>query len=91
MFFPGSRYANLTTYQVTRPDGTVVTATRLHLPLDTPLEGYYPRQNSQRVDQIASHFLSDATAFWRLCDGNGAVVPDALAAQSLIGIPGGGS
>jgi hypothetical protein len=88
MFFPGSRYINLTTYQVKLAGGTTVTATRMPLPLTTPVQGYYPRPNSQRLDQIASYFLSDATAFWQLCDANDAMAPDALAVQSLIGIPG---
>jgi len=90
VFFPGSRYYTQTTYQVTLPGGVQATVTRLPLPLTTPLRGFYPRQNSQRLDQIASYFLSDATTFWRLCDANGTFAPDALAVQSLVGIPGGG-
>ena len=90
MFFPGSRYINQTTYQVTLPDGSVVTATRLPLALGNPLQGYYQRANA-RLDLIASHFLNDATTFWRLCDGNDAMSPDALAAHALVGIPGEGS
>jgi hypothetical protein len=89
MFFPGSRYASAVQYQVTRADGSIVTVTRLPLPSQAALRGYFQRQASQRLDQIASHFLSDATTFWRLCDVNNAVVPDALAAHPLIGIPGG--
>ena len=75
-------------YQVKKADGTIVTVTRLPLPATTPLQGYYARKKSQRLDQIASHFLSDATAFWQLCDANDAMVPDALASLPLIGIPG---
>lgn len=88
MFFPGSRYYNLTTYQVEKSDGTSVTVTQLPLPLNSPLLGAYPRQNGQRLDLIASHFLNDATAFWQLCDANDSMVPDALAVQNLISIPG---
>lgn len=88
MFFPGSRYINLANYQVTIQGGTTVAVTRLPTPVQNPVRGYYPRQNSQRLDQIASHFLSDATAFWQLCDANDAPVPDALAIRALIGIPG---
>jgi hypothetical protein len=88
MFFPGSRYYNLTTYQVTKADGTTVTVTQLPLPSNPPLLGAYPRQNGQRLDLIASHFLNDATAFWQLCDANDSMVPDALAVQNLISIPG---
>lgn len=88
MFFPGSRYANLATYQVVKSDGTTVTVTRLPLPGNPPLLGSHPRQSRQRLDLIASHFLNDATAFWQLCDANSSMVPDALAVHNLIAIPG---
>jgi len=87
MFFPGSRYSAMTPYQVTRPDGSMVQATRIPLPGPAQVLGYYQRSAGQRLDQIASHFLADATAFWRLCDANGAVVPDALANRALVGVP----
>lgn len=88
MFFPGSRYASLATYQVTVPGGALVTVTRLPLPANPPLLGAHPRQSGQRLDLIAAHFLRDATAFWKLCDANNSVVPDALAVHNLISIPG---
>jgi hypothetical protein len=87
MFFSGSRYANTGTYTITRPGGVFVSVVRLPQPLTNPLIGYHRRQLAQRLDLIASHYLSDPTTFWRLCDGNGAVVPDALAAHDLVGIP----
>ncbi len=87
MFFPGSRYAKMDTYTVTQAGGRTVTAVKLPLPLDTPLVGYHRRLVEQRLDHVAAHYLADATAFWRLCDANDAVVPDALAARELIGIP----
>lgn len=88
MFFPGSRYLNLASYSVTKTDGAVVSATRLPLPAQTPLLGYHRRLQGERLDLIASHYLSDATAFWRLCDNNNTMGPDALGARDLIGIPG---
>jgi len=88
MIFPGSRYQNTVSYQVTRTDGTVVAVLRLPLPGPAVVQGYYQRGGAgQRLDVIANYFLNDATAFWQLCDANNAVVPDALAARSLIGIP----
>lgn len=87
MFFPGSRYINMTPYQVTRPDGTVVQAIRSPLPGPALVLGYYQRVAGQRLDLIANHFLADATAFWQLCDANDAVVPDALGNSALVGIP----
>jgi hypothetical protein len=88
MFFAGSRYQNLVPYQVTRPDGTVVSVTRLPLPAQNPLIGYHQRRQAERPDLLAARYLADATAFWQLCDANNAVVPDALAVHDLVGIPG---
>ncbi|MEH1778481.1 MAG: hypothetical protein V7K67_01630 [Nostoc sp.] len=91
MFFPGSRYEKVGTYQLTRPNGTLITVTKVPLPSNQPLLGYHRRLEGQRLDLIANNYLKDATAFWQLCDGNNAVVPDALAAHNLIGIPAKGS
>jgi hypothetical protein len=88
MFDPGSRYEKMATDTVTLPDGRTVTAVRLPLPRVAPLLGYHRRLQGQRLDHIAARYLRDATAFWRLCDANGAMVPDALAAHDLIAIPG---
>jgi len=87
MFFPGSRYANLTTYTMTMPDGTIVAVTRTPLPSASTLMGFHRRLQGQRLDLIASRYLADATAFWQLCDANNAMVPDALASHGLVGIP----
>ena len=87
MFFPGSRYQTQSTYLVTRGDGTQVAVTRLPMPAPGRLLGFHRRNEGQRLDLIAAHFLADATAFWRLCDANNQIVPDALAAHELIGIP----
>ncbi|HEV3092472.1 MAG TPA: hypothetical protein VGX91_13605 [Candidatus Cybelea sp.] len=87
MFFPGSRYYSLATYQFKRADGSAVQATRLPAPGVQAVLGYYRRNGGDRLDQIAGRFLSDATMFWHVCDANGALVPDALAAHNLVGVP----
>ncbi|MBN9508174.1 MAG: hypothetical protein J0I21_03550 [Alphaproteobacteria bacterium] len=87
MFFPGSRYLAVATCTVTRADGTVVQAVRSPLPGPAAVMGYARHQPGQRLDAIAGRFLGDATTFWRLCDANNSVVPDALAARDLVGIP----
>jgi hypothetical protein len=91
MFFPGSRYQNEGTYTFTTASGAIVTATNLPLPASMPVLGYYRRLQGQRLDLIANYYISNPTAFWRLCDANGSVVPDALPSHGLIGIPGKGS
>ena len=87
MFSSNSRYAQLTTYMVKTADGRAVTVTRLPVPVPLPLAGYHPRAQGDRLDLLAARYLKDATLFWRLCDANNAVVPDALAAGDLVGIP----
>ena len=87
MFFKGSRYEKTGTYTVKKADGTEVQAVVFPLPVMNPLQGFHRRHEGQRLDVIASHYLSDATTFWRLCDANETVVPDALAARDLVGIP----
>lgn len=87
MFFPGSRYEKIGTAIITRADGAVVTVTRLPLPVQKPLQGFHRRLDGQRLALIASHYFNDATAFWQLCDANNTIVPDALAAHDLIGVP----
>jgi hypothetical protein len=87
MFASNSRYAQQQTYTVTTANGRVMTAVRLPLPQPLPLAGYHPRSTGERLDLLAARYLSDATFFWRLCDANNKLAPDALAARPLIGIP----
>jgi hypothetical protein len=91
MFFAGSRYQSAGTYTFTTTRGTIVTATNIPLPSPGPLLGYHRRSQGQRLDLLANHYLNDPTAFWRLCDVNGSIVPDSLAGHDLIGVPGKGS
>ncbi len=88
MFFDGSRYEKAGTITVTKADGTVVTVTKLPLPATKPLLGFHRRLEGQRLDLIAARYQTDATAFWKLCDANNTMVPDALSVHDLIGIPG---
>lgn len=87
MFFKGSRYEKTGTYSVLLGDGTAVTVAKLPLPKTDPLQGFHRRLEGQRLDLVASHYLNDASTFWRLCDVSDAIVPDALAARDLIGVP----
>lgn len=87
MFQPGSRYAGAGIYEVTLPDGRVVTATRTPLPVVRTVVGWHRRAEGERLDLIAYLRLRDATAFWQLCEAADALVPDALAARDLIPVP----
>lgn len=87
MFFAGSRYLNQPTYTVTTPTGATVTATTLPLPSTPTVRGFHRRMQGQRLNLLANFYLTDATAFWRLCDTSGTIAPDALAARPLVGVP----
>jgi hypothetical protein len=77
----------MATYLVTLPDGRTVTAVKLPLPSAAAPVGYHPRVVGDRLDLLAARYLADPTVFWKLCDANDTVSPDALAARPLIGIP----
>lgn len=87
MFFPGSRYEKTGTYTLSRADGTKINVAKLPLPAKQTILGYHQRLDEQRLDLIANFYLKDATTFWRLCDANNTLCPDALAAHGQIGIP----
>jgi hypothetical protein len=87
MFFNGSRYQNLPTYTVKTPAGVTVTATTLPLPSTPEVRGFHRRLQGQRLDLIANFYLTDATAFWQLCNTSGTISPDALAVRDLVGVP----
>ena len=84
-----SRYAKppLTIYQVTDVRGRTVSA--LPVP-DAPSEvsaGIHVRKQGETLDQLAFGFLSDAHAYWRICELNSAVIPDSLAEAETLEIP----
>ncbi len=80
-FAPSSRYYGIATVKMTQSDGrTVVYVQRRFLP---PTENFAPLQvitiSAQvRLDNIAARYVGDSQQFWRLCDANGAMQPEAL-------------
>jgi hypothetical protein len=87
MFDPKSRYANAMPYAVVDRRGRIVTVVPPAEPRPGVLAGYHLRKQGQRLDHLAAHYLDDACAFWRLCDRNDAMIPDALAAVAELAIP----
>ncbi len=87
MFASNSRYYKAGTYVTKGPRGEDVTVTRIPAPRREPLAGSQRRQDGQRLDLIAFHFLKDASQFWRLCDVSDAPVPDVLGNGEYVGIP----
>jgi len=49
--------------------------------------GEHIRRDGQRLDHLANYYLRDPHGFWRICELNNAMLPDALAERELIKIP----
>lgn len=55
-------------------------------PVQRPI-GRHVRRDGQNLDQLANGYLNDANAYWRICEVNDAILPDALAEVEEIDIP----
>jgi hypothetical protein len=83
-FAPTSRYYGIATSQRVQADGrTVVFVQRRFLPAP---ENFALVQNvsivaGDRLDNLASHHIGDPEQWWRLCDANRAMQPEALVSK----------
>jgi hypothetical protein len=83
-FASTSRYYGIATSRVTLADGRVaVYVQRRFLPAP---EHFAPLQiiaiaAGDRLDNLAARYLGDPLQAWRLCDANGAMLPEALVAD----------
>ncbi len=87
MFSERSRYARAGTDTIDGGDGRVIVATRIPFRPVPPSRGFVRPADGQRADHLAAQHLGDPTAFWRLCDANGAMSPDVLMRRPTIAIP----
>jgi hypothetical protein len=78
MFTNGSRYKNMPNYETIDSTGKKVKAVVLPLPTESKPAGEHRLLEGQRLDHLASQYLGDPTAFWRICDMNNAMHPDEL-------------
>ena len=80
-FAPTSRYAQVATTTLVRPDGTMVPyLQRRFLPASSSLAllTQHRVQLGDRLDNVAAEYLGDPLQFWQICDANDAVNPDDL-------------
>lgn len=82
MLFPAnSRYLNVETTKLVLPDGTEVAYLKRRFvppPERFSLLQWYQVTEGDRLDNLAARFLGDPEQFWRICDANAAMRPDAL-------------
>ena len=80
-FPPTSRYSPVGTSVYTTPTGEeIIHLRRRFIP---PPDRFYLLQEhtiaeGERPDTLAAEFLGDPEQFWRLCDANGVLRPEAL-------------
>lgn len=87
-FDPKSRYVrHAATYTTLDRKGRPVLAlTPARKPAEVEL-GVHRRIEGQRLDHLAYYYLSDAHGYWRICELNDVLLPDALAEADEIRIP----
>jgi hypothetical protein len=82
LFAANSRYYRMpvATFAIA-PRKVVAYVTRRFLPPASQFQVLHRHAviQGERLDNIASQFLGDPTVFWRLCDANNAMRPEALA------------
>lgn len=87
MFDEKSRYRGVAPYEATDRRGRTVAVVPVPPAPAQALLGYHLRKEGQRLDHLAHHYLDDAAGFWRICELNDAMLPDALAEAREIAIP----
>ena len=81
MFDHLSRYYTIETTTLTLPDGRMVSYVRRRfLPQGDrlPLLAEVSVTPGERIDNVSNRTLGDPLAFWRICDANDAMDPQAM-------------
>lgn len=87
MFDKKSRYRGLEPYEVADRRGRKVMVVPVPPKSTQVLRGYHARQQGQRLDHMAYRYLDDAAGFWRICELNDVMLPEALSEVPEIAIP----
>ena len=88
VFDKKSRYVkNASTYEATDRRGrSVIALSAADKPVQNEL-GEHLRKQGQRLDHLANFYIQDANGFWRICELNESMLPDALAETDVLKIP----
>ena len=87
MFDEKSRYRNLEPYRVTDRSGRIVPVVPVPGAPGEKQLGFHVRVQGQRLDHLANHYLGDPAGFWRICELNDVMLPEALGEAREIAIP----
>ena len=87
MFDKKSRYAKLETYEVTDRRGRKVVVVPVPPSKDQTTLGLHIMKQGQRLDHLAQKYLDDPAGYWRICEMNDVMLPEALIEAQEIKIP----
>jgi hypothetical protein len=87
MFDSNSRYAGLQTYAAVDRRGRTVAVVPAPPPPAQSERGLHRHRQGERLDHYAAMYLADPTAFWRICELNDVMLPEALSEAIDIAIP----
>jgi hypothetical protein len=89
MFDPKSRYVNLAQYTVMDQRGRMVSVVPTPPHPNQTLLGYHILRQGERLDHLASRYLSDPAGYWRIAERNDVMLAEDLTERREIAIPGG--
>ena len=84
MFFKGSRYEKVPEATCIDANGRLVRHKTTRFIADPVALSGHRVQSGERLDQIAWQHFRDPARFWRICDANRALSPDALLKEGAI-------
>lgn len=87
MYDEKSRYAKTKQRQVKDSRGRLVSVVGVPEAPVQPIIGYHALMQGQRTDHLAYQYLQDPAGFWRICEANDVMLPEALSEQAEIAIP----
>ena len=87
MFDKNSRYKDLPLTYREDARGRVVAVVPVPEAPQQTLRGYHLLKQGQRVDHLANAYLQNPTGFWRICELNDAMWPEAITEKAEIAIP----
>jgi hypothetical protein len=87
MFEKNSRYASLEPLILTDARGREVEATAFAPAPQETFRGIHVLRQGERIDHLATHYLSNSTGYWRIAELNDAMTAEVLTEQREIRIP----
>ncbi len=87
MFDAKSRYAALPTYRRTDLRGRAVDVVPAAPSPNEPLLGIHARKDGERLDHLATLYLSNPAGYWRVAEINDAMTADVLMDATKVRIP----